>query len=41
MRLKDLYNDCFDPYSDDVETWKIREDTWFNNNPDVLEVLEV
>lgn len=35
------HNDCFDPYNDDVAIWKIDEDSWFSDSPDVLEVSEV
>lgn len=35
------HNDCFDPYNDDVAIWKIDDDSWFGDSPDVLEVSEV
>lgn len=35
------HNDCFDTYNDDVAIWKIDNDSWFSDNPDVLEVSEV
>lgn len=35
------HNDCFNPYNDDIKIWKVDNDSWFADNPDVLEVSEV
>ncbi len=35
------HNYCFDTWNDDVAIWKIDKDSWFKDNPDVLEISEV
>lgn len=35
------HNDCFDTYNDEIEIWKLDEDSWFSDSPDVLEVLDI
>ena len=43
-KVRDAYSkhsDCFDPYYDEIEIWKLDEDSWFSDNPDVLEVFDI
>lgn len=35
------YNDCFDLERDFIELKEIAEDSWFSDNPDVVEVDEL
>lgn len=40
-KVYEAYNnhvDSFDSYNDEIEIWKIIEDPWFNEEPDVLEI---
>lgn len=35
------HDEYFDPVNDNIEIFEIEEDSWFSDNPDVLEIKEI
>ena len=31
---------CFDEQRDNISVWKLDENSWFEDNPDVIEIME-
>ena len=34
------HSDCYDEQRDNISVWKLDENSWFEDNPDVIEIME-
>jgi hypothetical protein len=34
------HNDCYDEQRDNISIWKLDENSWFADHPDVIEIME-
>lgn len=34
------HSDCYDEQRDNISIWELDENSWFEDNPDVIEIME-